>query len=669
MRKILKNTIALIFLINLFVGLGLTKTAFADDFEYERVAGGFASYYSDQGAKCDGNQVVKISTGEVLSNGSCDVLGYPIVCTTVDNKVGCYTKIKISTAQVPAPVPEPPPPPPATTTNTAVDFQFSCQGNNLITKDAAQPGSPTVGSFNCSEVEDLICLPADNANSVARCGTPAIVNNPSSGTKFSCDGNTLVIETDKIVRIDCQAGYECRVSNNVTSCFGRVVTTPATTTVTTTRGTIAPQETTTVEPVTNNCGVKTCIYSQGDTCYQGTCVDPDNCGFNNNCEFVDGCSTGGVVPCGTSSAPTAQKESQEGNDQPARSCKSATAGSISPDQAKCVLNLRKDILPFYKGIGWCDGESDYSGIVNDWMSTNSSKDKESVASCLGKAKKRTTAYRFAETPVGLETARWHDYAAGGVTYPQTYTFTSKDPGVKTIFVQFQYVDENGETKVTNRYTKSITLVAATPTPPPSSASPSPTATPPARSGSVRLTATSSVEGNVTENAVCHVTWGPINIGISGNIPAGATVQIRTDNTVCGADGSGNPCSKSGWTAVKTYSQAQTNDNFTWNHGSACLTAGNHTFGLFDKDIALLSTNASLLIQKQAPSGGSSNTCSRHNGNCGNCLKESACAYGDGKCVVINPNDPKVVNCPAGNNSYYWYDCSTNQCVGGSENNE
>ncbi len=51
------------------------------------------------------------------------------------------------------------------------------------------------------------------------------------------------------------------------------------------------------------CG-KSCIYSQGGTCYQGTCLDnSQSCSTNFNCGYVSGCSTGSVTTC--PSSPTA----------------------------------------------------------------------------------------------------------------------------------------------------------------------------------------------------------------------------------------------------------------------------------------------------------------------------------------------------------------------------
>ncbi|MBI2601143.1 hypothetical protein HYW42_04260 [Candidatus Daviesbacteria bacterium] len=65
-------------------------------------------------------------------------------------------------------------------------------------------------------------------------------------------------------------------------------------------------------------------------------------------------------------------------------CTTGSAGSITQQQAECVIGKRSDLLSFFRNNGWCtDKKENYQGIVNNWMGINTQNDKDQVASCLG----------------------------------------------------------------------------------------------------------------------------------------------------------------------------------------------------------------------------------------------------------------------------------------------
>ncbi len=155
----------------------------------------------------------------------------------------------------------------------------------------------------------------------------------------------------------------------------------------------------------------------------------------------------------------------------AAGCTSGPADGITAQQAKCVLDKRSDILPFYQKNSWCTQAIDYPGIVNNWMTINNATDKDQVKGCFEESrcppgwtgpgcggagvgntvpqgntsgKKTTTQFRVSEDASDFldKNFGWQKYDAGGVTVP--YTFKDSKPGLKFIWYEFKVVDEDGK---------------------------------------------------------------------------------------------------------------------------------------------------------------------------------------------------------------------------------
>lgn len=88
---------------------------------------------------------------------------------------------------------------------------------------------------------------------------------------------------------------------------------------------------------------KECIYSEGDVCRQGNCLDgSQNCGFNDNCGYVEGVSSGEEVDCPADPTPP-----------PANSC-SFTRERDNSDDNICPLGRIEECQSTLDSRGRCD---------------------------------------------------------------------------------------------------------------------------------------------------------------------------------------------------------------------------------------------------------------------------------------------------------------------------
>lgn len=154
------------------------------------------------------------------------------------------------------------------------------------------------------------------------------------------------------------------------------------------------------------------------------------------------------------------------------SCIQGPAGTITVDQADCVIKVRGDVLKKYTEQNtWCNTKDNLRAIVNDWYNKlANSQDKDQVKSCFANQPQPSGKVEFvvAESEGELQANTWEEYKAGGVL--KTYTFTPANRGTKYILVRFR----QGSTLLgDNFYREIIEYVPPTATQPSASPSPSP----------------------------------------------------------------------------------------------------------------------------------------------------------------------------------------------------